>query len=195
MSWGYFVDLKLTMPSAAWKKVSDQKAGASKLVAGWSGLDDAGLEKSLGRPFSEGDTLIKVLKGKAYHGTETVHHVDEDDGVTTVRICLLLDKSTLELAYPLATLLFAARDTGVAKGALRLVNDGTAPGEDGVEIALAKKKLTKTKIEDQAAIAEGLIADLYGDLVSARLKAKSSKSPRSMINPFTGQPISSKRNN
>jgi hypothetical protein len=194
MSWGYFVDLKLTMPAAAWKKVSEQKAGASKLAAGWSGLDDAGLEESFGQPFSEGDTLTKVLKGAAYHGPETVHHVDEHDGVTSVRICLLLDKSTLELAYPLAALLHAARDTGVAKGALRLVNDGTAPGEDGVEIALVKNKLTKTKVEDQGAIAEEIVGDLYGDLVSSPLKAKSSQKPRTMINPQTGQPISSKRN-
>ena len=187
MSWGYFVDLNLTLPQAAWKKLSNRKLGALKLKAGWSGLDDAALEKSLSRPFSETDTVAKVLKGKAYHRTDGVYRIEDSDGTTSVRVCILLDKSLLELAYPLAGLLYAAAETAAAKGSLRIVNDGTAPGEDGSIVSLAKKKLTKTKIDDREAIAEELMADLYGDLVSGPIKTKSK--PLSRINPFTGKPM------
>ena len=173
MSWGYFIDLNITLSSAAWKKISAQKLGAAKLPKGWSGLDDASLEGALGRPFSESDSIIKVLKGKAFHGKETVHRVEDKRDATSVRICLLLDKSTLELAYPLARLFQAARQVDGAKGSLRIINDGSAPGENGVVLSLAKKKVEAAPIEDCFAVAEQLTAELYGDLVSAPLKQSS----------------------
>jgi hypothetical protein len=189
MSWGYFVDLKLTLKTTAWKKLRDAKPGDTALEPGWSGLEEPSLEKAFGRPWSEDESFVKILKGRAYHGEDTVLHIDEREGMTAVRICLMLDKSTLEQAYPLAALLYAARDAG--SGSLRIVNDGTAAGEEGVEITLAKKKITKTAIEDSFVIAEELMAELYGDLVSNRLKSKSSR--RVPINPFTGKPVSSKK--
>jgi hypothetical protein len=175
MSWGYFVDLKLTMPSDVWAKVREQKPGGFPLKAGWSGFAERSLEKAFGRPWSERDSFSKLLKGKAFHGSESVHHVDEIEGHTSIRICLMLDKSTLDLAYPLATLFYAAHESGAASGSLRIVNDGTAAGEDGVEITLTKTKVTKAKIADSFVIVEELMGELYGDLVSAPLKGKSSK--------------------
>jgi hypothetical protein len=192
MSWGYFVDLNVVMASGEWKRLCARRLGEGKLAAGWSRLEDAGLEKALGRAFSGDETFTKVLKGKAYHAEDVVHRIEDDGDVAAVRICLLLDKSLLELAYPLALIFEAARKVEGATGTLRIVNDGSAPGENGVELSLAKKKITHKKIEDCFAVTEELMAELYGDLVSAPLKMKSSK-PGSGINPFTGKPISSKK--
>ena len=184
MSWGYFVDLNITLPSEAWKKISEQKLGGRKLKSGWSGFEDAALEKAFVRPFSEDATVAKVLKGKAYHGTETVHRIEAHGKDTSVRVCLLLDKSTLELAYPLVLAFQSAAELAAAHGSLQIVNDGTAPGENGALLSLAKRKIKRTKIDDSFAVTEQLMAELYGDLVSAPLKAKSSK---------PGRPISSKK--
>jgi hypothetical protein len=146
------------------------------------------LEKAFGKSFTREDTFANVLDGRAYNGRETIHSVIDEDGTTTLRICLILDKSQLELAYPLATLLHAATDIA-SSASLRFVNDLTAPGEDGVEIVLAKKRLASKPID-----AESIGADLAADLYPEISQKKTTKTKeRVVINPFTGERMTIKR--
>jgi hypothetical protein len=186
MSWGYFADLQLSLDTKAWEKLCAQKPADVVLEAGWSGFDDDGLEKAFSRPFGARDTFARLLATPAFNGRETVNRAVTRGATTSVRICIMLDKSSLELAYPLATLFEAAR-ASPAQGKFRLVNDGTYVGENGVALTLSGGKIIKETITDT----EELVTSLAGELFSATMEASSKPgtSRRGGINPFTGKPI------
>jgi hypothetical protein len=146
MSWGFYADLQLALPTATWKEIGEQRPSETVLTPGWSGLADKALEAEFAKPFSEKKTFAQLLASPAYKGAQTINTVKRTKDATRVRICVLLDKSTLELAYPLVALLHSAREAGT--GALRLVNDGTYGGEGGAVITLAKGKLTSKRVKD-----------------------------------------------
>jgi hypothetical protein len=181
MSWGYFADLQLALPSEAWKQLRLQKPG--ELPRGWFGLNDAGLEKSFARPLGSKDGFAKLLEAPAYNGGETICTVEEAGGVVRVRVCLLLDKSQLELAQPLAALLEIAR-LHDGEGALRLVNDGTYSGEGGVAIELRSSELERRSLEDEC---QEIADELAGEIFAAATPKTKSGKPK--INPFTGKPV------
>ena len=182
MSWGYFAELRVSMPTAQWRLLQKRPLAEFVLPAGWSGLKDKQLEASFLRPHSGKETLGKALGWKCYRGAEAVHQLEAGDELTSLRICLLLDKSQLELALPLAAVLEAAR-TSDATGSLRLVNDGTFSGEDGVEIAIAAGKRKTTRLKDCWELNEALAAELF-EAIASKPQGK-----KPMINPFTGQPL------
>ena len=192
MSWAYFADLRLAVHDGAWARISARRPRDVTLAEGWSGLEEEALEEAFGRHSTKDDTFATVLRGEAYTAPETVHDITTVGDTTTVRVCLVLDKSLLDLAYPLATLLQAAREAG-AEGSLRLVNDGTYAGEDGVELKLAKGKITKKKLRDSWKIVEALGAEIFGlgmgDEIEAPAEATGKPATRVVINPFTGKPV------
>jgi hypothetical protein len=159
MSWGYIVDLKLTLPSAAWKALRKRRACDVCIAPGWSKLADKRLEARFADGWGERATFDTMLRDKAYRGADTIRRLEETSSTATIRVCVLCDKSTLDWAYPLVALLHAARDAR-AMGTLRIVNDGTAPGEDGVVLTLAKGKLKATRAFDREAICEEVFAEL-----------------------------------
>ncbi|MBX3273689.1 MAG: hypothetical protein KF729_25720 [Sandaracinaceae bacterium] len=185
MSWGYIADFRLTVDSAAWTRLSRLRPSEVTLRAGWSGLRDRALEEAFGRPTGRDETFAELLEWPAYH-RESVHEVALDGPTATVRVCLVLEKSQLELCQPLATLLHAAKREP-ATGALRLVNDGTYDGEDGVHLSLSEGEVRKTKLRHHAAALEELSTELI-----ERLQATPSAPPVGEIlgyNPRTGQPV------
>src|SRR5579859_1299320 len=106
MSWGFFADLRLTLSTAGWARLRELKPADVPLAEGWSGLEDRELERSFGRPATKDETFGDVL-AREWH--DAVARVDAEGDRTNIRVCALLDKSELELAHPLATLLEAAR--------------------------------------------------------------------------------------
>jgi hypothetical protein len=185
MSWGYFADLRLSLDTAAWDQLLEQRPSAIQLDPGWSGLENKDLEEMFSRPNTGTETFAQILKWKCYTGKEAIETIETNADRTRLRVCLMLDKSLLDLAYPLATLLEAARGVG-GEGSLRLVNDGTAVGEDGVELVLARGTISTQPIDDCWSIVEQLGAELFAGMVQqTRQKAKS----RAIRNPFTGESI------
>ncbi len=162
MSWGYFIDLRIGLSTAAWNAVRGQKPADIALAPGWSGLKDREFEHAFSVPTTKTETFAEVLAWKCYTGKEAIERIESKAGVTTVRVCVLLDKSLLDLAYPLATLFQSARAAG-GEGSLRLVNDGTSSGEDGVELALTKGAITSKPVGDCWKIVEQLGAELFGN--------------------------------
>jgi hypothetical protein len=181
MSWGYFADLQLALPAEAWAELRHEKPG--ELPKGWFGLNDAALEKSFARPLGSPDDFAKLLEAPAYKGAETICTVEEAGGTVRVRVCVMLDKSQLELAQPLGALLESARLRD-GEGALRLVNDGTYSGEGGVAIVLRDGELERRSLEDEC---QDLAEELAGEIFAAAKPKKKSGKP--MINPFTGKPL------
>jgi hypothetical protein len=179
MSWGFFADLRLSLPTAAWTRVRARRPAEIPLAAGWSGLEDTGLEHAFGRPSTKQQTFADVL---AWDWRGAIVEVAADGGRTRVRVCAMLDKSELELAQPLAALLDAARDEG-GEGSLRLVNDGTSGAENGVERTLAGGHLTSAPLEDYESILEELAVEILPK------PPKRGGPAKPMINPFTGKPI------
>ncbi len=186
MSWGYFGDLRLTLATSEWARINQTKPIDIPLKAGWSGLAERNLEEAFGNAFSPQDSFAKILAGAGYHAREVVHTVATKGKATTIRICLMLEKSILEMAYPLATLFLAAQSAG-GTGTLRFVNDGSASGEDGVILTLANGKITKKKIDDCWPLAEELGHELYN--IGTASKGGKGKGKGKGINPFTGKPL------
>lgn len=51
MSWGYFLDLDLTLPTPAWKRLAHTKTGSHGITPGWWGFKKA----ELGTMFTAAD--------------------------------------------------------------------------------------------------------------------------------------------
>jgi HEAT repeat protein len=178
MSWAYFADLHLTVSTPSWTRLAERKPSEISLKPGWSALSDKALEEALGAPSTKQGTFAQALANESYRGPNTVHRIVQKGAKTTVRVCLLLDKSVLDLAYPLATLLEAARDDASAKGTLRLVNDGTYSGEEGAELTLAKGRLARKRIENASLLVEDLTEEIF------------SKETKGSVHPFLPKPPS-----
>lgn len=186
MSWGYFADLQLTVPTKAWAELRARTPGAVTLERGWSGLEDQELESAFSQPFAVGDTFARILAGPAFNTAEALNRAAADGAGTSARVCLMLDKSSLELAYAMAALFHAARSVDGTKGTFRLVNDGTYSGESGVVLTLSDGKIAKERIKDLFALVDELAAEIFA---AAQEAASKSSKPRVLINPFTKEPI------
>jgi hypothetical protein len=112
VSWGYFADLDISLPTEAWAQRRTRKPTEIALAAGWSGLRDKGLEAAFGRPNTREETFAKVVGWACYKSGDALHRIEREGERTRIRLCLLCDKSLLDLAYPLATLFEAARAEG-----------------------------------------------------------------------------------
>ncbi len=165
MSWGYFIDFHLTLPTKAWERLSSTEAGAFPTALGWWGFRDAELE----RRFI--DTSGNVANGLTFSALvarfareESLGRVSRSDDVVTLRVASLLDRGgDTDIARGFAALLEAARESG-GVGSVSLINDGTYGGEDGVTIDLSGGELVRKHIADCWELTERLSAELFGDL-------------------------------
>ncbi len=93
--------------------------------------------------------------------SESIGKVSAAGDATTLRMCRLLDRGgDPSIAKPIAALVEAAKST--ARGTLRLVNDGTYSGEDGVEITVAGGVLSRTALEDCLELVTELGTEIFG---------------------------------
>ncbi len=159
MSWGYFLDLNLTIPTSDWERVAQTKTYEHGIAAGWWGFKD----KQLGEMFSASEfddmTIGEVVA--LFNRIESIGKVDVNGDTTTIRLCQLLDRGgEPSIAKSVAALVDAAKES--ANGTLRLVNDGSYSGEDGVEIVAADGRLSRSHIEGSNDIAMKLGSEIYG---------------------------------
>lgn len=191
MSWGFFADLRLSLPDDTWELLRDRKPAAIRLEPGWSGLQDVELEAAFGAPNTSDETFAKVLRWKCYTGDQAISSVTSSENRTDLRVALLLDKSQLDLAFPLAALLSAARESG-GEGSLKLVNDGTYGGEDGVELTLSDGVIAAAAVEDCWKIVATLGAEVFGGELydeGEALESPKDAGNKPMIDPVTGKAV------
>ncbi|MBS2017457.1 MAG: hypothetical protein JST00_31530 [Deltaproteobacteria bacterium] len=161
MSWGYFLDLELTVPTKTWSTLG--KTTGASLPAGWWGFQEAALERYFGSQGFESVTAQKAL-GFFKNGKSCVKSIDDVGGEMVVRLVAHLDRGgDTQVAGPIAAMFDAAAKAG-GTGRIRLVNDGTYSGEDGVEVAIVDGKLARSAVEGSNDLVEELGAALYPDL-------------------------------
>ncbi len=160
MSWGFFLDLDLTLPTSEWTRLAPTRTGAHRIDSSWWGFQDP----SLGKMFTAADfddTTIGAAV-ELFNRAESVGTVSEEGGETKLRLCQLLDRGgDPSIAKSIAALVDASK--GSARGRLRLINDGTYAGEDGVEIVIADGTLARARVEDSFQIVLELGAEVYGE--------------------------------
>ncbi len=161
MSWGYFLDVDLTLPTTEWNRLKGESPASVPMPAGWWGFEDQGLEGYFHS--AEGDS-IEIGKALAlFPEGESVRTVEPSGANTKVRVIALLDRGgDTCVAKPFAALLEGAKAT--ATGYVALINDGSYSGEAGVRISAGGGALTRERIEDHWPIVEALGAQIYGDL-------------------------------
>ncbi len=163
MSWGYFLDLELTLPTADWDAL--QRTTAADLPKQWWGFAEADLEDTFGNAGFESAMFHKVF-GFWTHGESCVKTVVEADNQTSVHLISHLDKGgDTQVAGTLAAMFEAASKVG-GTGRIRLVNDGSYSGEDGVEVTIVDGRLVRSRIEGSNEIAEELGLAVYPEFAN-----------------------------
>lgn len=165
MSWGYFCDVALTVPSAEWKRIFKTKTHEHALPTPVFGFEAAALETMFAVGYGSADRVPNVaLKDlprwfKSYSGASSVTE-DASAGTTTFRGTMIIDRGADPwIARTVAALLFAARATG--SGHLALINDGSYSGESGVLLELANGAVTSARIPDSRPVAQALGMALF----------------------------------
>lgn len=158
MSWGFFVDLDLTLPTKEWERLKKTRTGDHAVSPGWWGLKERELESMFLRSDLDDLKLGKLLDWFA--NGSSIRQVSEQAGSTHVRLLTLLDRSgDPHIAKTIAALVEGARASG--KGRVRLINDGTYSGEDGVLVRLEAGEIVRARVADSNPIAEKLGAELF----------------------------------
>lgn len=162
MSWGYFLDLELSVPTQAWKQL--QAIEGRALPAGWWGFAKAELEERFGAgPAFDAVTFKKVL-GWFHDGQSSVKKIEETSGRTSIRLIALLDRGgDTQVARPIAAAFDAAAKVG-GVGRIQLVNDGSYVGEPGVSVTIAEGTLSRERLSRDRGRADGLRAAIYPEL-------------------------------
>lgn len=158
MSWGYFLEFELTVSTDDWATL--EKVTGAGLSAQWWGFEDADLEHTFGNAGFENATFKKIW-GYWTHGQSCMKAVVEAGGKTSVHLVAHLDKGgDTQVAGVVAAMFEEAAKLG-GTGRIRLVNDGSYSGEDGVEVAIVDGRLVRSKVEGSNEIAEELGMAVY----------------------------------
>lgn len=160
MSWGYFLDLDLTLPTADWTRIAATRSGDHAIPAEWWGFEDRALADMFGGSDFDDMTIGKAVA--LFARPESIGRVEANGDETTLRLCQLLDRGgDPSLAKPIAALVEAAKST--ARGALRLVNDGSYSGEGGIVVRVEGGTLARERLDDDIwPIVEQLGAEIFG---------------------------------
>lgn len=184
MSWGFFLDLELAVPTAAWGAV--QRTTSAELGSQWWGFEEVELEHAFGKAGFERMPFLQVF-GFWIDGVSCVKQVSEDGRMTTIRLVALLDRSgDTQVAGTVAAMFEAASKVG-GEGRIRLVNDGTYVGEDGVEVAILDGRLERSRIDGSNELAAELGAELEAYLSSGARPANKPAAKQPGKQP-TGKP-------
>ena len=131
---------------------------------GWWGFEDPELDAMFSS--SEGDDVVVGEMIATYaDSAEALGHVTTEGDTTTIRVVAHLDRGGDPcVAKAFAALVDAAQAR--AEGRLRLVNDGTYSGEDGVSVLVGGGALKRERVEDCNELVEELGMQIYGELES-----------------------------
>lgn len=193
MSWGYFLDLELTVPTREWKRLLAVEGAA--LPAGWWGFRADDLEARFGgASFFDRVTFKKALTFFK-EGRSARKSIEEADGHTTVRVTTLLDRSGDTLvAKPVAAAFDAAAKVG-GSGHVQLVNDGSYSGEAGVSVTIEGGALVRARLADVGALRERLSVTVYPEMAqyfSPEREASTARDETSAKKPTETKPTEKK---
>jgi hypothetical protein len=103
MSWGFFLDLDLTLPTAEWKRL--QAITGSALPPRWWGFEESDLDERFGGVSFFDAMAFKKAFTFFHDGKSCVKRVEEAKGRTSVRLTAHLDRSgDTQVAKPIAAL-------------------------------------------------------------------------------------------
>jgi len=165
VSWGFFLDARLTVPARAWKTLQRERPERFPTPVGWWGLKDRELERrfidscgDVSRHLTFGKLVDRFARMQGSKGEVTTR-----GATTTVRVLTVLDRSgDTDLARGIAALFAAAAPLG-GQGAVSLINDGTYVGEDGATVTLKAGAWSRERIDDCWELTEPLAAELFGE--------------------------------
>lgn len=161
MSWGFFIDLDLTLPTARWRQLATTTAADHAVSPGWFGLKDRELEETYLDSEFDDTKLAEALT--FFEGEGSLCEVHEGNGTTILRVCQLVDRgSDTGIVKPIAAIFEGAKD--VATGHIQLVNDGSYSGEDGAILTALNGTVTRKRLKDCNPIVAKLAAATFGDL-------------------------------
>jgi hypothetical protein len=171
MGWCYCVEIDITLPSSALATIEKRRAGEVARPRRWSGLHDAALEASLGRPLSSGESFVEALRwfSGAHPGLASAQQRQVTGSTTRLHIVTRLDSSLLGHAFPLVALFHATCEAG-GTGALRLVDDGTE-GARGAALRIEDGRIVRTRFEEDWALADRIDAALAAPASAPTSKA------------------------
>ncbi len=163
MSWGFFADLQIALPTRAWTALQKKTPADLPLLEGWSGFEEPALSAAFAAPSGPAtrETFREILAWPVLR-EECIRREEREGGRVHVRVALLLDKSQLDVAGYLGALLEGVRLAGF-EGTLTLVNDGTYVGESGRVVEVRGGERVDRRIDDPRPIVEALGAELYPD--------------------------------
>ena len=159
MSWGYFLDLNLTLPTDEWTRLAQTKTSDHAVTSAWWGFREA----ELGDMFSAADFDDMTLGDAValFARAESVGNVINTGEETTIRLAQLIDRGgDPSIAKPIAALVDASKAS--ARGVLRMINDGTYSGEDGIEIEAKDGDLARKPLNGWQKYAMQVGAEIYG---------------------------------
>ncbi len=184
MSWGYYLDLELSLPTAEWTRLQSTKGGV--LPAKWWGFKNADLEDLYGGLDDYDDVTFKKVFTFWTDGKSAAKSVTESKGTTTVKLTVVIDRGgDTQVVKPVAAFFDAA--AAVGSGRIRLVNDGSASGENGVEVTIADGVLVRSKVVDRE-LRDTLFARVYPDLAATVDKLTSRPAKKAAKKPSAKKP-------
>ena len=162
MSWGFYCDLEVTVPTADFQRIWKTKTNAHALPSPIFGFESDELERMFtvsggSEQFPNVPLKNLVRWFKSYSGRSTM---TDRAGETTFRGCMCIDRSADPwIARTVAALLYATQSSG--RGHLLLVNDGSYSGEGGVLLQLAKGEVRRTLVADCRPLTALLFSALF----------------------------------
>jgi hypothetical protein len=161
MGWGFFVELRCTLPTRAWTALKRRTPADFPLDAAWSGVRDPALLAYFSPPSEAlaSKTFAEAASGDLF-AVESVREEVRVGAKTRLRIARLLDREQLGLASVLGALLAGVQQAG-GEGTLALVNDGSYAGEDGHELVVQDGTRRRRALRRYAERRDALIAELY----------------------------------
>lgn len=162
MSWGFYCDLDVTLPTADFQRIWKTKTNVHAFPSPIFGFESDELERmftvSRGSEEFPNVPLKNLVRWfKSYSGRSTT---TEERGETTFRGCMCIDRGGDPwIARTVAALFYAAQASG--RGHLLLVNDGAYSGESGVLLRLAKGEVVRSLVVDSRPARAVLFAALF----------------------------------
>lgn len=155
MSWGFYLDLDVTLPTTAWDHL--QTVTAAALSRTWWALPD-----ELNELFTAGgydDVTFADTLAAIDHGFPSV--TGERDTTRVVLVTLLDDASEPQrIAKPVAAFCDAAAKAG-ASGWVQLVNDGGYPRHPGTKVTLQSGFVFREEVPDDGKLRDALATRLF----------------------------------
>jgi hypothetical protein len=158
MSWGFFLDLDVTLATTAWEQL--QSVTAAEVPRNWWALTDELNELLTAGGYDDvtfADTMAAID-----HGFTSV--TGERDTTRVVLLTILDDANEPQrIAKPVAAFCTAAAAAG-ASGGVQLVNDGSYARHPGIKIMLQSGFVFREEVADDGTLRDALATRLFAPI-------------------------------